>query len=234
MNLAILSMTTAWATAPPEVGFTATPLVAVDTRQTEGEDHWEAWTWISASAKQKTDNGRWFIAVNADQVIRSGDDTEAIWHMRVGESGWGGHVGPVYLRLGVLNERWGKLDLLPTIDVLNPRDLRAGPLATIESARIPVPMVTVQLGSDSIRGELIYAPFPEGDHVQFSGSDWSLIQPGMLEDAIAAIPTWEGADNPFLEGTIRGLSNGLSTLEPSTQRGLSGAFQSLGTPENFG
>jgi hypothetical protein len=95
-------------------------------------------------------------------------------------------------------------------------------------------MVTVQLGSDSIRGELIYAPFPEGDHVQLTGSDWSLIQPGILEDAVAALPTWDGADNPFLEGTIRELSNGLSTLEPSTQRGLSGAFQSVGTPEDFG
>jgi len=234
MLFALAISASALAADAPEVGVQITPLLAIDTAQTKGEDHWETWTWFRASAKQSTENGRWFIAVNADHNIRSGTDTEGLWHMAVGESGWAGTVGPTHLRVGVLNERWGKLDLLPTIDVLNPRDLRAGPLATIESSRIPIPMMTVQVGGKTLRGELSYAPFPEGDHIQMTGSDWSVIRPGMIEKAFAGIPNWTGADNPFLEGTIKELSNALSNLEPSTQRALGGALQGLGAPENFG
>jgi len=234
MLLAFAISVSALAADAPEVGIQITPLVAVDTAQTQNEDHWESWTWIRASAKQKTENGRWFIAINADHNLRSGEDTEGLWHMAAGESGWAGSVGPTHLRVGVLNERWGKLDLLPTIDVLNPRDLRAGPLATIESSRIPIPMMTIQAGNSTVRGEVTYAPFPEGDHIQMTGSDWSVIRPGMIEKTFAGIPNWAGADNPFLEGTIKELSTALTELEPSTQRALGGALQQIGNPENYG
>jgi len=220
--------------ADPEVGVSIEPLVAVDTRRKGSEDHTETWTWMRAQASQRSDKGRWFLAVQADHNMRFGEDQEGIWSMRVGESGWAGPVGPTHTRVGVLIERWGKLDLLPTLNVLNPADLRAGPLSTVETAQVPIPMVVVQAGTDRLRLELSYAPFPEGDRVQLEGSDWSLIRPGMLEQAFGDLPQYSGADNPLLAEPITNLAQALSNLEPSTQRSLTGALGQSGQPEAFG
>ena len=232
MLLTILPLTAL--AAAPEVGVSIEPLVAVDTHRTGDEDHTETWTWVRAQASQRMDTSRWFIAVQADHQMRFGEDREGIWSARLGESGWAGRLGPTHTRIGVLIERWGKLDLLPTLSVLNPADLRAGPLSTIETAQIPVPMAVVQAGSERLRVELSYAPFPEGDKIQLVGSDWSLIQPGMLERALGALPQYSGADNVFLGDTITNLSDALTTLQPSTQRGLSAALEGSGQPEEFG
>ena len=232
MLLALLPLTAL--AADPEVGFSIEPLVAVDTHRRGTEDHTETWTWIRAQASQRTASGRWFLAVQADHNVRFGEDREGIWSMRVGESGWAGDVGPTYTRIGVLVERWGKLDLLPSLSVLNPSDLRAGPLSTVETAQVPVPMAVVQVGVDKLRLELSYAPFPEGDRVHLAGSDWSLIRSGMLERTLGEIPQYENADNPLLSEPIANLSDALATLDSSTQRSLTTALEGSGRPEEFG
>lgn len=232
MLLALLPL--AALAADPEVGVSIEPLIAVDTQRQGTEDHAEAWTWINAQASQRTETGRWFLAVQADHNMRFGADREGIWSMRIGESGWAGRLGPTHTRLGVLIERWGKLDLLPSLDVLNPSDLRAGPLSTVEAAQVAIPMAVVQVGSDRLRLELSYAPFPEGDRVQLSGSDWSLIRPGMLEGAIAEVPQYAGADNPLLTDPIANLVQTLTDLDSRTQRSLSMAFEQSGRPEDYG
>ena len=232
MLLALLPLTAL--AAAPEVGVSIEPLIAVDMQRDGTEDHTEAWTWIRAQASQRTEAGRWFLAVQADHNMRFGEDSEGIWSMRVGESGWAGSVGPAYTRVGVLIERWGKLDLLPTLSIMNPADLRAGPLSTVEAAQVPVPMATVQVGSDTLRVELSYAPFPEGDRVKLVGSDWSLVRPGMLEEALKEVPQYSGADNPLLAEPIANLAAALSTLDARTQRGLTSALEESGQPESFG
>jgi len=232
MLLSLMSL--AAAAAPTEVAYSIEPLVAIDLKHTGTEDTAEAWTWLQAKASQRNERGRWFIAVQADHHLRSGADTEAIWTTRIGETGWAGAVGPTHVRLGVLLERWGKLDLLPTLNVLNPADLRAGPLSTLEASRIATPMAVVQLGSDSLRLEASYAPFPSPDLVSLQGTDWSLIKPGVLERAFEEIPSYQGADNPLLSETIQGLADSLASLDASTQRGFTSALTQTNRPDDTG
>ena len=114
---------------PAEVGLTVEPIVAVDTHTKHPTaDTVESWTWIRARARQQTGDSQWFLGVDGEHHVRHGIDTESMWNLYVAESGWAGKVGDAHVRAGALIERWGKLDLTPVIDVLNPRDLRAGPL----------------------------------------------------------------------------------------------------------
>ncbi len=230
----ILTLASAQAERPPEVGVTIEPLVAFDlSKDSDTEDTVETWTWIRARAKQQLDHGQWFIGVDGEHQLRHGADTEAIWRVRVAESGWSGPAGPAHVRAGLLIERWGKLDFLPVVDVLNPRDLRAGPLATIEALRTPTPMVTGQAGSDTLRLEMVVQPFPSTDQVPIMGSDWSLIRPGMIEDFLNDAATWEGGSSLLLSGPLDQLGSTISDLDPSTMRSLNDAFAASGQPEAF-
>ena len=234
LTLVALSLA-ALAENPPEVGLTIEPLVAIDaTDSPDSADSLESWLWIRAKAKQRTDHGTWFFAVNGEHNLRMGEDTEAIWQLDVGETGWSGKTGPVHLRIGNLVERWGKLDLTPIIDVLNPRDLRAGPLATVESMHVAVPMAVVQAGSPKVRAEFSFSPFPQGDRMDMVGSDWSLVKPGMLENFVSDAAGWSGGSAALLSGTIEQLGLALEDLQPSTMRALSTALGASERPEDSG
>lgn len=234
LPLFMMTLAVAQADRPPEVGVTVEPLVAVDlSKDSNTEDTIEAWTWIRARAKQQRSNGQWFLGIDGEHQLRHGADTEAIWRVRVAESGWSGSVGPTYVRTGMLIERWGKLDFLPVVDVLNPQDLRAGPLATIEALRTPTPMVTGQVGSDTLRAELVLQPFPGTDQVPLMGSDWSLIRPGMIDDFLTDAATWEGGSSLLLADPLAQLGTAVSDLDPSTMRALNDAFGSSSQPEDI-
>jgi hypothetical protein len=231
----LLSLSAHAAERPPEVGVTIEPLVAVDINSTNtNADNIESWTWVRARARQHTDSGQWFLGVDGEHHVRHGLDTEALWAMRVAESGWAGPVGPTHLRVGALIERWGKLDFTPVIDVLNPRDYRAGPLATIEALRVPVPMATIQVGNNSTRLEATWVPFASGDRISMEGSDWSLVKPGMLNEFAQDAATWEGSSAVILADPLAQLADSLQDLTPSTMRALGGAAEGAERPEANG
>jgi len=219
----------------PEVGLTIEPIVAMDTStQNKNADVLESWTWIRARAKQQTEGGQWFLGVDGEHHVRHGIDTEAIWNLHVAESGWSGKIGQTHLRAGALIERWGKLDLTPVIDVLNPRDLRAGPLATIEALRIPVPMITAQAGHGGFRAQAIWTPFPSSDRVTMEGSDWSLVKPGMLHQFVKDASAWDGTSAIVLAEPLEQLADALNDTAPSTTRSLTQALGGIDQPEANG
>ena len=231
----LFSWSAAAADRAPEVGITVEPLVAVDIdRDNESADTLESWTWIRARAKQRTDDGQWFLGVDGEHNVRHGLDTEAIWSLRVAESGWAGMAGPVHVRAGALIERWGKLDLTPVVDVLNPKDLRAGPLATVEALRIPVPMVTTEVGNNNIRAQAVWVPFPGTDRVTTEGSNWSLIKPGMVSQLAQEASSWDGASAALLSQPIEQLAESFDQASPSTMRALTEALGGVDQPEADG
>ena len=220
---------------PPEFGVTVEPLVAADLQHdNEREDVLESWTWVHARAKHRTAKNEWFFGARAVHHVRHGTDTESLWHLELGETGVAGSIGAVYGRAGNLIERWGKLDLTPVLDVFNPRDLSAGPLGTIESARLPTPMATLEASMGPGRIEFIYAPFPEPDRIQTEGSDWSLVRPGMLNDTLQDAVTWPGDSAAFLGDSVAQLGSLLQDVAPSTVRSLSSAASEFEQPEQTG
>jgi len=235
MNGLLLMTLSAMADSPPEFGVTIEPLVAADLQhENKTEDTVESWTWIRARAKHRTANSEWFFGARAIHHVRHGVDTESLWEIELGETGIAGSSGSLYGRAGNLIERWGKLDMTPVLDVFNPRDLTAGPLGTIESARLPTPMAVLEATAGSGRVEVIYAPFPESDRIQTEGSDWSLIRPGMLNDTLTDAATWQGESAALLSEQIAQLGSLANDVSPSTVRKISSSVSDLERPEQTG
>ncbi|MFT5684726.1 MAG: hypothetical protein ACI8RZ_005670, partial [Myxococcota bacterium] len=135
----------AGAASAEETALTLRSISAIDlAADRTGEDTLETTTRIAASARGG-DETLWFIGVLGEHTLRTGDDTEALMGIRADESGIDAPVGPVRIRAGYLVERWGRLDLLSVVDVINGRDLRYGFLTPPDHLRLPAPMARVQV-----------------------------------------------------------------------------------------
>lgn len=205
------------AAGPAETGFIAQSQGTIDIAADDpAEDSLELDTWLRARAAGDLDGDRrWSLSLLGAHELRHGQDTDALWSVRPGESAWDGPLGPLRLRLGLLDNRWGRLDLLPVMDVLGARDLRFGPLVPPTHARVALAAATLSASGERWRAELVALPFSGADKVALIGSDWSIIRQGMLESLADDIPTWEGdaVSGPLLSDLISGLSQGLAASQ---------------------
>lgn len=226
-----------------EVGAILRPDFEIDlAADREGEDAVAARTRVRAWARGETADGRWFVEVRGVHELLVGSDLEGRFDGEMGETGWEGKVfGPVRLRAGNLVERWGKLDLLPVVDVLNPRDLRYGPIQPQEFQRSPVPMAVVTVGNDVLRSETTVLPFAVHDRIALRGTDWSFLRPGMLEAQRAEIgrchedparDCWGGETVQLLGDNLTQLTGSLGELEPSRRRMMDAALLEKNHPED--
>ncbi len=234
-----------------EVGGTVRPELAVDLAVPDPEiEHFaELHTWLRMWARGSFERGdRWFIEgrfqhhtlaslVQAEGIERD-PDVEAWWEVGLGETGWDGKLaGPVDLRIGTLVERWGKLEALPVADVLNPRDLRSGPMVPQEFLRIPIPMAKVSVGTKGFESETTIIPFVTADRFNLRETDWSFIRRGMADDALAEISSWPAEGESTSEEAIRGLIAELRTafneMTPQMRRNLDLVINLKDVPEAF-
>lgn len=220
--------------AQVETGLIVESQVAVDTAwDRPGEDRLEWRQWVDASARGDTEHGRWQLAVWGSHELLVGMDTEAAWEVQAGESGWEGKLGPVGLRVGHLVERWGNLDLLSTLDALNGRDLRAGPLTPLRRTRLPAPLVRLQAGGTAARAELTVLPFGARDRVALWGTDLAVARQGMPAQLAQDAASWPGGD-PFSEDLAQDLAATLAArlreLDAQTRRGAEAALAAAGGP----
>lgn len=217
-----------------ETAVIAETLSTVDTAwDRPGEDRATQSTWLDAQARGRTETGHWQLGVWGHHAVRVGRDTEALWELEVGESGWEGELGPVGLRVGHLVERWGNLDLLSSLDLLNGRDLRDGPLTPLRRMRVPAPLVRAQLGGARVRGELTLLPFGARDRVGLWGTDLSLVRQGMATGLAAEAATWPGGDalsEDLAQQLAGALRDGLATLDAQTRMGAESALAQAGSP----
>lgn len=234
-----------------EVGAIVRPEVAVDLASDRAhEDTIEARSRVRAFARDDLEHdARWFLEVLGEHDLLVGqsvltasgpnkDDVEGAWDVRVGESGWQGRLGgSADLRIGNLVERWGKLDLFPVIDVVNPRDLRAGPLTPQEWQRVPIPMAQLGVGREPVRGELLLIPFSSGDRLSMNGTDWSVVRQEMIEEQLRDLVGW-GDPLDTIEAQYMllfdNLANNLDELDPSFRRGLDDAAGRQALPQALG
>jgi len=220
-----------------EVGLTVQPQISVDTRaDRDGEDSVEGYTWVRAWAEGREGEARWFIEARALHVLLVGEDTESVASADLGESGVSLPVGPGYLDAGYLVERWGRLDLLPVADVLNGRDLRAGPLTPLAVSRLPTAMAVAELPWSWGRAELAWAPVPGVSRTSVQGTDWSLIRQGMLEGLLADVEGWDTSalGSSSTQSLITAAGGALLDSDPWTRWGQAEALSVSGMPAAFG
>ncbi len=178
--------------AEPRAGFSLRPEVVLDLandRRTfngsgPAEDPLTVHTWLRAFVENETPRGDlWFGEARVQHHVLAGKDLEAWYELGLGETGadlrLGGASSPARLRIGVLRERWGKTDLLPVLDVLNPRDARIGPLTPPEFRGLPLPMARLSLSHGKFRSETTLIPFAGADRLWLRDTDWSLIRQDM-------------------------------------------------------
>ena len=187
-----------WLTLAPgaqasDVGFLLRPEAAIDLKaDRKGEDDAELRTRMRAFANGDLDDGsKWFFEIWGEHQLLSGDDLEGWWDVKPGPTGWRGSAGAWTIQAGHLVERWGKLDLLPVMDVVNPRDLSAGPLTPLEFQRLPLPMLTFEIGAGDLQATTVVVPWAGADRVDSRGTDWSLLRQRMVGQYTAGMADWE-------------------------------------------
>jgi hypothetical protein len=232
-SLFVLLWSTAAEASPPaaETGATIQPQVVIDlSSEHPDENQFETWSRLRAWTRVPTQTGVWRMEARGLQRVQSGgsefhpERLESMWSLELGETSWEGSVGPVWLAVGSRVERWGQLDMLSVVDILNGKDLRAGPLTPPELLRIPTPMLHLQLplwNANSSYGSLEMSLLPVGasDRVSLVGSDWALLKPGMLESLVEDMEQWEGdpLTEDFLQQGIQSLGGLLSQVSPQAE-----------------
>jgi hypothetical protein len=217
--------------------------VAVDTgRESAHEDSLEALTRLAYELRWETRGGGDMVAsVVAEHWLQAGPSVRARVAMWPDELRWDRPLGERgHLRLGQQVNRWGQLEGLSLVDVLNPRDLRHGPGISAEEARIAVPMLRIDLGPPALQAQLCAIPWHVPSRYHLLGSDWSLYPSGLVEELVAGTAGWGGdpATEALFGGAVAAFEERLRAAEPSAWwgadqllRGASEPWQPFGGSE---
>ena len=102
-------------------------------------------------------------------------------------------LGRLDLRVGQQVVAWGRVDVFPTADFLNPPDLTDGMATDFEAAVVPVPAVRADFtATDWLSLAAVYEPFFVPARVALFGTDFALIGPGAPASARAAVSRLRG------------------------------------------
>lgn len=215
-------------------------VAAMDLAQEDGariEDDVEVLSRIDVETRWNTRyDGRATLGVAAAYALRSGGlDLRGAWEILpqkvTWEKAWGEKV---HLRLGQQVARWGKLESVGLVDVMNPRDLRYGPLLDVDDARIPIPMARLELGPPRLRAQLHLVPFHAPSRVEIVGSDWAIFPPGVWEDSLASMAGWTGdpATAAALLPLVQGVYLRMEDAAPAEWWALDASWQAQGRVSN--
>ncbi len=210
-----------WTLAAMDVGF-----------EDDHEDILEELTRFALEARWNTEGGgRVLMGVAGEHWLQAGLDTRYRVSAWPDEVRWDRPLGRfAHLRLGQQVARWGQLEGLSLVDVLNPLDLRHGPMYAPDEQRIAVPMVRLELGPPVFRAQLYFVPWHVPNRYHLLGSDWAFYPTGLLEDLVASTGDWGGDETTaYLFGEIASsLEQQLRDAEPSAWWGYDQLFRSSG------
>ncbi len=208
-------------------------LGAVDVANEDSqEDLFEELTRFALEARWNTPSGgRVVMSVAGEHWLQSGPETRYRVSAWPDEVRWDRPLASwAHLRIGQQVARWGQLEGITLVDVLNPLDLRHGPMLAPDEQRIAVPMVRLELGPPKLRAQLYYVPWHVPNRYQLLGSDWAFYPTGLLEDLVGATEGWGGDETTaYVFGELVGsLEQQLSAAEPSAWWGYDQLFRSSG------
>ncbi|MFP3928423.1 MAG: DUF1302 family protein [Desulfobacteraceae bacterium] len=78
------------------------------------------------------------------------------------------------ITLGNQIVRWGKIDQVSPLDIVNPEDLRDGFAQTREERKLPIPMVDLKLFKGMYKFEAVFIPFFQESKLDLIGRDWAM------------------------------------------------------------
>lgn len=232
---------------PPTLGALVRPELWIDpVRDVSNEDGTEVHTWSRAWVKGELRNhDSYFLEARLQHHVMIGKDTEAWWEASLGETGWDGKLGgPFRLRIGNLVEKWGKLDLLPVADVINPRDIRVGANMNSDFSHMPLPMGVLAVEGGPFRAETVLIPFPSTDRLYTRETDWSYMRQDYTDQLLGEMTNpniyqYEelvGGEADFsvvLDSSIQSMRTTLFDMSTQFRRNLDYTMTSDNLPESI-
>ncbi len=201
------------------------------------EDILETLSFVQMEARWRTvRGGRVVLGFTGEHNMHTGPDTEVHWGFRPDKIYVDRPLGPFRFRLGQQVARWGKLESADLVDVLNPRDLRYGPLLPEGSFRVAIPMARVEVGPPAIRGQLYLIPFHVPARMRSIGTDWGVFPNGLFQDVLGSTTSWGG--DPMTAAAFAQLmavaQQRLDDADPSTWWAIDQAMAATGETWRFG
>lgn len=141
------------------------------------------------------------------------------------------------LTLGNQFVRWGKIDQVSPLDIVNPEDTRDGLVRSREERKLPIPMVDLKLFKGLYKLEALFIPFFQESKLNLAGRDWALFD--HYEQSVGSFRIEENDPPNDLEhsefglrfaGTFRKLDYALSYFR--TREDLP-SIRSLNVPPGF-
>ncbi len=208
-------------------------LGAVDLgNEVDQEDVVEALSRFALEARWNTPTGgRVLMSVAGEHWLQSGPDTRVRVDAWPDEIRWDRPLASwAHLRLGQQVARWGQLEGITLVDVLNPRDLRHGPMYAPDEQRIAVPMARLELGPPVARLQLYAIPWHVPNRYHMVGSDWAFFPTGLVEDMVSTVGSWEGDPTTaaLMGEVVAGLEQHISDADPAAWWGYDTLFRSAG------
>jgi len=208
-------------------------LAAADIRWEDGpEDHIEQLSYLSMEARWNTPGGgRVLMGVAGEHWLAAGPETRSRVAMWPDKLRWDRPLASwAHLRLGQQVARWGQLEATSVVDLLNPADLRHGPLLPADDARIPVPMARLELGPPVLRVQLYMVPWHVPDRFHLVGSDWAMFPTGLVEEMVGSAADWGGdPTTQAVMGELAGaMEKRIAAAEPSVWWGFDQSLQTSG------
>ncbi|MBW1923663.1 MAG: hypothetical protein JRJ35_09340 [Deltaproteobacteria bacterium] len=77
------------------------------------------------------------------------------------------------IRLGQQIVKWGKADEISPLDIVNPEDMRDGPLRPRDERKLPIPMLNMEVFKGVYKVQGIYIPFFHESRFDLKGDDWA-------------------------------------------------------------
>lgn len=111
-------------------------------------------------------------------------------------------------RIGQQTIRFGQLDLLSDLDVINGHDLSLGPTIIPEWKRIPSLAVQYQHSIGSWKTSLNWIPLSAKDRISWMNAPWGILSPSDVHTIVEEAQSWSG--DFITEGWIRDM---LSSVE---------------------
>lgn len=106
-------------------------------------------------------------------------------------------------RLGQLVVAWGSSDIVNPANVVNPRDLRFGLLASPDDATVPVPAADMSIALPSLLGQFVVVPFFVPDRLPIYGSDTALLRPASPLVGSLPLDRIGGILDPSIEDVVQ-------------------------------
>jgi hypothetical protein len=136
----------------------------------------------------KTTDPYLFLSAESDYLWFGEKNSYNDYNLDIYEAFLHWDYGPLQLRLGKQNVRWGKTDQLSPVDNINAQDFRQFVLLDLEDRKIPNWLARLRFFHQDWILEGVFIPFFEADELDYFGTDWAVYRQAKQDVQDSGLP----------------------------------------------